>query len=53
MEDLKNKRCCFVGHRKIEQTAELEERLYNEVEKMIDSGVNTFYFGSKSEFDRF
>ena len=53
MEDLKNKRCCFVGHRKIEQTAELEERLYNEVEKMIDSGVDTFYFGSKSEFDRF
>ncbi len=53
MEDLKNKRCCFVGHRKIEQTAEFEERLYNEVEKMIDSGVDTFYFGSKSEFDRF
>ena len=53
MEDLKNKRCCFVGHRKIEQTAELEDRLYNEVEKMIDSGVDTFCFGSKSEFDRF
>ena len=53
MDELTNRRCCFVGHRKIEQTAELEARLYSEIEKLIVAGVDTFYFGSKSEFDRF
>lgn len=52
MDDLKNKRCCFVGHRKVERTPELEKRLFVEIEKMINAGVDTFYFGSKSEFDR-
>ncbi len=44
--------CCFVGHRKINKTAELEKTLYEIVEKMItDNRVDSFLFGSKSEFD--
>ncbi len=44
--------CCFFGHRKIEQTPELIERLTKAVEFLItEKGVNVFYFGSKSEFD--
>ena len=44
--------CCFFGHRKINETPELIERLTRTVESLItDKGVNTFYFGSKSEFD--
>lgn len=46
-----NNRCCFVGHRKIEKTPELEKRVFDEIEKLIEDGVDTFYFGSKSEFD--
>lgn len=46
-----NKRCCFVRHRKIEKTPELEKRAYDEIKKLIKNGVDTFYFGSKSEFD--
>ena len=33
----------FCGHRNV----------YDEIEKLIVAGVDTFYFGSKSEFDRF
>ena len=51
MEDLMNKRCCFVGHRKIQETPELKERVFDEIEKLIEDGVDTFYFGSKSAFD--
>ncbi len=47
----KNKTCCFFGHRKINETDELKQRLYEEVEKLIERGVNTFLFGSKSEFN--
>jgi len=44
--------CCFFGHRKIEQTPELIERLTKAVEFLItEKGVNVFCFGSKSEFD--
>ena len=39
MDDLKNKRCCFVGHRKVERTPELEKRLFVEIEKMINSAI--------------
>ena len=51
MEDLNNKRCCFVGHRKIEITSELEMKVHDEIENLINYGVDTFYFGSKSEFN--
>ena len=44
--------CCFFGHRKINETPELIERLTNEIEVLItEKEVDTFYFGSKSEFN--
>ena len=52
MEDLKLHTCCFFGHRKIDKTPELIERLTKEIEVLItEKEVSTFYFGSKSEFD--
>ncbi len=53
MENVMNKRCCFIGHRKIEQSPDLQERLHTEIEHLIHVGVETFYFGSNSEFDAF
>ena len=45
--------CCFFGHRKIDETPQLIERLTKEIEVLItEKDVSTFYFGSKSEFDR-
>ena len=47
-----DKACCFFGHRKIDETPELIERLTREIEILItEKEVNVFYFGSKSEFD--
>lgn len=44
--------CCFVGHRKIDAAPALEERLHSVIEHLIlEHGVNTFLFGSKSEFN--
>ena len=44
--------CCFIGHRKLDVTFELTERLRNEIEYLITKEkIETFYFGSKSEFD--
>ena len=44
--------CCFFGHRKIAETDELITKLRNEIENLIiDNRVNTFLFGSKSQFD--
>ena len=52
MEDLKLHSCCFFGHRKINNTPELIERLTKEIEVLIsEKDVVIFYFGSKSEFD--
>ena len=48
----KEKTCCFFGHRKIDETAELKNRLYEIIENLIvNENVDTFLFGSKSEFD--
>ena len=52
MENQIQKRCCFIGHREIEKSAALEDKLYKETEKLINEGVDTFLFGSKSEFNR-
>ncbi len=47
-----NKSCCFFGHRKIEHTEELERQIYENAERLIiEENVDTFYFGSKSEFN--
>ena len=45
--------CCFIGHRKINETEDLKEHLYETVENLIiQEKVETFLFGSKSQFDR-
>ena len=47
-----SKVCCFIGHRKIYLTKELEEKTKNVIENLIiNKEVTTFLFGSKSEFD--
>jgi len=44
--------CCFFGHRKINKTPELVERLTTTIKELIENReVNTFLFGSKSEFN--
>ncbi len=48
----KSKICCFFGHRKITETQELKNRLYGIAENLIiNKNVDTFLFGSKSEFN--
>ena len=44
--------CCFFGRRKIDETEELKNKLCGIIENLIVSEkVDTFLFGSKSEFD--
>ena len=44
--------CCFIGHRDINKTEELTERLSKIIENLIlKEKVVTFLFGSKSEFN--
>ena len=44
--------CCFFGHRTINDTDELRTKIIEAVEKLVmDENVDTFLFGSKSEFD--
>ena len=42
---------CFIGHRTIERTEELALKLRETVLTLIINGVNTFVFGSKSQFN--
>ena len=43
---------CFFGHRKIDETEELKNNLYEIIEDLIvNENVDTFFFGNKSEFD--
>lgn len=50
---LLNYTCCFLGHRTINETDELRAKLADTIEKLIIcEKVDTFLFGSKSEFDR-
>lgn len=47
------KTCCFFGHRKIATADGLRERLYKIIEDLIIyKYVDTFLFGSKSDFDK-
>ena len=49
----KENTCCFFGHRKINVNDELISRLTEAVEDLItEKKVDTFLFGSKSEFDK-
>ena len=47
-----NKRICFIGHRHIYNYKEVEEKLYNIVEKKIKSGCKFFTMGTRGEFDK-
>ena len=50
---MKENTCCFFGHRIINETDELRTKLTDTIKKLItDENVDTFLFGSKSEFDR-
>ena len=49
---MKSNTCCFLGSRRIIKTNELLISLYSDIERLIvDEKVDTFLFGSKSEFD--
>ena len=49
---MKDKTCCFFGHRKINETEELKSKLMEIIEKLIvDEKVDTFLLGSKSQFN--
>jgi len=44
--------CCFTGHRIVERADDIENRLFCEVETLINSkGVNTFWAGGALGFD--
>lgn len=46
------KRACFIGHRKIEQSVDLINRLTCEIRRLItEESVAFFLFGSGSDFD--
>ena len=46
------KSCSFFGHRDTKQTDELKEKVRKIVERFIvEEGVDTFLFGSRSKFD--
>ena len=52
MEYLKSCTCCFFGHRKIDETAELKNKLCGIIENLIvNEKIDTFFFGSKSQFN--
>ena len=49
---MKERTCCFIGRRKIEDTLELRRELYDSIERLItDEKVDTFLLGSKSRFN--
>ena len=49
---MESKVCCFIGHRKIDKSAELTQKVSDVINDLIENkGVNTFLFGSRSEFD--
>ncbi len=43
--------CCFIGHSKIENKAQVEEKVITVVENLINQGVDVFLFGGSSEFN--
>lgn len=49
---MEDRTCCFIGHRKINETEELKQKLCEIIEKLImDENIDIFLFGSKSRFD--
>ncbi len=51
--EAKKHTCCFFGHRKINATDKLINNLKEIIENLItEKQIDTFLFGSKSEFDK-
>ena len=44
-------RVCFIGHRKIGDVGQLKDKVKRAIAALIAEGADTFFFGSKSEFD--
>ncbi|MBQ6998288.1 MAG: DUF1273 family protein [Clostridia bacterium] len=52
MKIINQDKVCFFGHRKIDETEELKNKLFDTIENLIiNEKVDTFLFGSKSEFN--
>ena len=52
MKEICENTCCFFGHREIVETDELRRWVRNTIENLIvNEGIDTFLFGSKSRFD--
>lgn len=45
------KTCCFIGHRKVEDGEKLRKEITMTVIELINLGIDTFLFGSRSQFD--
>ena len=45
------KSCCFIGHRKINDTPELRERLRGILSELMQNGAVNFLFGDHSAFN--
>lgn len=48
---MKQKVCCIIGHRKIEEPAKVKENIQRAIEALINAGVDTFIFGDHSQFN--
>ena len=49
---MKTNTCCFIGHRAIFEDERFELELFDIIENLIvEKNVDTFYFGSKSQFN--
>lgn len=45
------KSCCFIGHRTIENPKKVKTNIWLMVMMLLAKGYDTFYFGSRSQFD--
>ena len=49
---MKEKTCCFLGHRKIDISDFLKIKLYEAIKKLIiENNIDIFLFGNKSQFN--
>lgn len=48
---MKEKTCCFIGHRKIENRSEIQAKLQHILTELVEQGVTKFIFGDHSQFD--
>lgn len=44
-------KCCFIGHRQLRDKSYVELKLRQTILSLLDSGVDSFMFGSKGEFN--